>query len=403
MNLRQQREQALKAAHGIAAKAKEEGRSFTPEEVKEVERLIATADELGARIKEADASDALMDKAFSVSAGEPTPTAGSGARTLGAHVTRDAAYTTALLASKAGARFSQRVGDFSAKVFETGGPDGGLVQTQYGRVVENPLRRPVIADLLASGTLSATTLTYYRQGATTGAFATVGEGAAKPELNFDFDPVIETLSKIAGWTKITDESFQDVPYLTSVIEGQLLRLLALIEEDQLLNGDGTGTNLTGILNRSGILTETSSSPDENLDGLFRAMTAIQIATELTADGIVINPLDYQEMRLSRDANDQYFGGGPFTGAYGNGGLSLGPAIWAQRTVVTSAIPQGTALVGAFMMGAQVLRKGGVSVEMTNSDQDDFIHNRVTIRAEERLLLAVYYPAAFCEVTLASGS
>lgn len=401
MNLREQREQALKAARDVAEKAQAEGRVLTEDEQADVKKYLTEVDGLTEKIRKAEEADALMKKAFAVPDGQPSG-GGSEPQGVRAKLEADEAYKSASLAASARTRFSQRTGEFGAKDFSTGGPDGGLVQTQYGRVVESPLRRPVIADLLSSGTLSATTLTYYVQGPTTGDFAPTAELGQKPPIDFAFTAQIETLTKIAGVTKISDESFQDVPYLTSVIEGQLLRRLALVEENQILTGDGTGINMTGILNRSGILTETSAGPDDNLDAIFRGMTAVEDTTQLAVDAVVVNPLDYQAMRLSRDANEQYYGGGPFTGAYGNAGFSLGPGVWQQRTVVTSAMPQGTALVGAFAIGGQVLRKGGVSVEMTNSDQDDFIHNRVTIRAEERLLLAVYQPAAFCEVTLAGA-
>ena len=71
----------------------------------------------------------------------------------------------------------------------------------------------------------------------------------------------------------------------------------------------------------------------------------------------------------------------------------------MRTVVTTAVTQGQPLVGAWKAGGQVFRKGGVRVETTNSDDNDFRYNRIAIRAEERLLLAVYIPKAFCKVTL----
>lgn len=401
MNLREQRETALKAARDVAEKARTEGRVMTEDEQTEVKQHLATADDLGARIKQAEESDALMQKAFTVPPGQA---AGGGAQPQGveAKLLADPAYKSAALSAAARTRFSLRSPEFDAKDFSTGGPSGGLVQTQYGRVVPDALRRPTVADLLSSGTLSATTLTYYVQGPTTGGFAPTAELGQKPVIDFAFTPRVETLTKIAGITKMSDESFQDVPYLTSVIEGQMMLRLTLAEEDQLLNGDGTGINMTGILNRSGILTETSTGPDDNLDAIFRAMTAVEDTTQLAVDAVVVNPLDYQDMRLSRDANEQYFGGGPFTGAYGNNGFQLGPGIWGQRTVVTSAIAQGTALVGAFAIGGQVLRKGGVSVEMTNSDDVDFQHNRVALRVEERVLLAVYQPSAFCEVTLAGA-
>ena len=47
------------------------------------------------------------------------------------------------------------------------------------------------------------------------------------------------------------------------------------------------------------------------------------------------------------------------------------------------------------------RKGGVRVEATNTHADNFTNNKVTVRAEERVALAVRYPAAFVKVGLAS--
>jgi HK97 family phage major capsid protein len=77
-----------------------------------------------------------------------------------------------------------------------------------------------------------------------------------------------------------------------------------------------------------------------------------------------------------------------------------PGVWGLRTVVTPAVPAGTAVVAAWAAGAQVFRKGGITVDSTNSDGDKFRSNISTIRAEERLGLAVYRPSAFDVVTLA---
>jgi HK97 family phage major capsid protein len=104
------------------------------------------------------------------------------------------------------------------------------------------------------------------------------------------------------------------------------------------------------------------------------------------------------MRLSKDTANQYFGGGPFTGAYGNGPYVKHDSIWGLPVAITPAITLNTALVGAFKLGSQYFQREGMTIEMTNSDQDDFIKNKMTIRAEERLALAVYRPLAFCTVT-----
>ena len=85
---------------------------------------------------------------------------------------------------------------------------------------------------------------------------------------------------------------------------------------------------------------------------------------------------------------------------GNGGSVNDPAVWGLRTIVTSAVPVGTAVVAAWQAGGMVYRKGGITVDATNSDEGKFKTNITTIRAEERVGLAVYRPAAFNRVTLA---
>ena len=90
------------------------------------------------------------------------------------------------------------------------------------------------------------------------------------------------------------------------------------------------------------------------------------------DTIVINPTNWQALRLAKDSSGQFFGGGPFHGAYGG---PAGPAtasqfatdsVWGVKVVVTSAITVGTALVGAFATGGAIHRRGGLTVEATNS-------------------------------------
>ena len=197
---------------------------------------------------------------------------------------------------------------------------------------------------------------------------------------------------------------EDLPFLTSSINGRLLYHLALFEENQLLNGSGTGTNIRGLLQRSGIqsMGATTDLKAGNADTLFKAITAVQTGSGLDADGIVINPADYQALRLSKDANSQYYGGGMFAGQYGNGTLAMQPPLWGVNTVVTPAIAAGTVLVKAFKASATLYRKGGVRVESTNSNENDFTNNKVTIRAEERVALADRVPAASVKVTLGTA-
>jgi HK97 family phage major capsid protein len=202
---------------------------------------------------------------------------------------------------------------------------------------------------------------------------------------------------------------EDASFVAGYVSGRLVLFVQLAEEDQLLNGNGTAPNIKGLLNRSGLATAVAvpgtPTQTDRIDSIYSQISAIRSTAFLEPDGIVINPTDWKTIRLNKDANNQYFGGGPFTGAYGvgpnpveHGSQGENPDLWGCRVVVTPAIAAGTALVGAFQTAAQIFRRSGITVEMTNSNSDDFEKNLVTMRAEERLALAVYRPGAFGKVT-----
>lgn len=279
--------------------------------------------------------------------------------------------------------------------------------TQIDRNPVMPYQRPLtVAGLFAQGTIGASNnaIQYPVFGSLEGNPTTVGEGKTKPQIHFA-DPtwVTDALKEVAGYFVVSDNMLDDLDWLQSEITSFASHRLQEVEEDQLISGDGTGDNLQGILKR-GIQTLGQDSKSD-ADRLFETRRLISGATGFNPDGLVINPADYEAIRLSRDSNGQYYGGGYFTGAYGNGGVLQDPPLWGLRTVVTEAIPVGTALVGAFEAGGKVLRKGGLRVESTNSNGNDFVSDRVTIRLKERLALQVEYPKAFVAVMLgqASGS
>ncbi len=280
--------------------------------------------------------------------------------------------------------------------------DSALAQVEE-RVYEGPRRRLTVADLFAQETTTRSAITYFVESSTVeGAPAFTAENGTKPGVTFaDPEAVTEPVKKLAAVYHESDELLDDLPWLATSINNRGIYMHGLTKEDALLSGDGKGNNIKGVLNRDGVLTESVAVGEENAaDALFRAMTDVETATGFTADGIVINPTDYQTLRLTKDSNGQYFGGGFFSGQYGNGATMDKPPLWGVPTVVTSAIPAGTALVGAFKLGGSVISRKGTTVEIANQNKDDFENNRVSIRIEERLALAIRYPAAFCKVDLA---
>lgn len=274
--------------------------------------------------------------------------------------------------------------------------------TNYERppgIVTLEQQRLTVRDLLAQGETSANSIRYVQEDTYTNGATTVAEEGQKPEASWDLSEVDAPVRKIAVLGRVSDEAFSDFPYLRSYVDGRLRFMLKEREEAQLLNGNGSGSNLTGILQTSGIQTQARGT-DSHGDAVFKAMFDKVFAVgKFQADSIVIHPTDYSTMARAKDANDQYFGGGYFYAPYGNGmvGQPIKP-IWGLNTVVTTAITQGTALVGAFKLGAMIFDRLGVTVETTNSDASDFQYNRIAIRVEERLGIAVWRPTAFCKVT-----
>lgn len=263
-------------------------------------------------------------------------------------------------------------------------------------------QRLTVRDLLSVGQTTQSTVKWIKEDTYTNAADMVAEEGEKPEASFDTGPASADVKKIAVVAKVTDEMWNDFPMLRDYINTRLRFMVESKEEQQLLNGTGVGSQITGLLQTSGIQTQAKGA-DTNLDAIHKAMTLIRVATGTTGgyepDGIVMHPTDYQLIRLAKDGQSQYYGGGPFYGAYGNGNTAAAePGPWGLRVVQTTAISAGTALVGAFKLGAQIWQRDGIRVDSTNTNEDDFNFNRISLRVEERLALAVYRPSAFCKVT-----
>lgn len=279
------------------------------------------------------------------------------------------------------------------------GPGFAAVQTPQvlPGIVAITLMPLTVADLMPNGQTVSPLLRYMVETSITNAAAATAEGATKPESAIALGVVDETLHKIPTILPVTDEMLEDFAQIRSYLDGRLSLFIAHAEEANLLTGDGTGSNLVGLMNRAGKQTTIvkgtapSVAGDNDMDAIYRQITAIRVGSFLEPDSVVIDPLGWQNIVLTKSAQGVYYAGGPFMD-------SANPRLWGKKVVATPRMTALTALVGAFMQAAQVFRKGGITVEATNSHNDDFAKNITHIRAEERLLLAVYRPGAFGAVT-----
>jgi HK97 family phage major capsid protein len=258
--------------------------------------------------------------------------------------------------------------------------------------VNMALEERTTADLMLQGATDNNTVEYYEETTVTNAAATVAEGSAKPESALAWTLRTENVRKIATWLPATNEALADMSWLESQIRGRLAFMIQRTEEAQLLSGDGTAPNISGILDRSGIQTEAKGA-NPTPDAIYRAMQKIRGAggsgfAEPT--GVVMHPNDWTDIKLLRTADGMYIWGNP---------SDEGPdRIWGLAVRQTTAMTENTALVGAFRPYAEVLRRSGIQITLSTEHASYFVENKVAILAESRLALAVYRPAAFCTVT-----
>lgn len=248
---------------------------------------------------------------------------------------------------------------------------------------------PTVASLMPNGNTSQNAIPYMEETTTTSGAAEVAEGAEKPASEIKLEEKSSPVKKIATVLPVTDELFADAPGMRSYVENRLRSFVKQREDGQLLNGNGSGANLRGILATGGVQTQAKGA-DPVPDAIFKAMTKIETAAFLDASGVVMNPLDWQDIRLLRTLDGIYIWGSP---------SDPGPKrIWGLPVVTTTRIAENTALVGAFRDGAQIFRRSELAFAVSDSHDDFFYKNLLALRVEERLALVVFRPAAFCTVT-----
>jgi len=257
-----------------------------------------------------------------------------------------------------------------------------------GLILPAALQQPRIADLIPQGTTDQTAIVYMEETTTTNAVAGTLEGNLKPEAALAFTERNSPVRKIAGILPVTDELLNDIPALRSYIEMRLRLFLALAEDRDLYAGAGSPT-LTGLINISGIQTQARST-DPGPDAFFKAMVKVYTGAFLQASGIVMHPIDWQNIRLLRTDQGIYI--------FGNPGDNAPARLWGLNVVQTTAATQGTALVAAFDTAVQIFRRDQVSFAISTEHSDFFARNEMLLRIEERLALVCYRPAALVTVT-----
>lgn len=289
-------------------------------------------------------------------------------------------------------------------LFGSGATSGGpFVQNDVQSRLVDLLQREInILDLIPRLQTESDTIEYVQQSTFTNAAAFTAEATGdaltgtdgrKPESALAYATVTAPVKTIAHWLPVTNRMLSDAPGIRGVINSQLLLGLQLVVEAQVISGNGSGENLTGILNTSNVQTLAKGSLNE-VDALFTARTMCRTGGKLAPTAIVMNPVDYQQVRLLREnaatgTLGQYLMGPPNT---------LGvPTVWGLPVVESENIAADTVLVGNWQQGVSLFdrEQSAIRVGLVN---DQFIRNVQTILAEQRLAFVVWRPSAFTKIT-----
>lgn len=241
-------------------------------------------------------------------------------------------------------------------------------------------RRTPAASLFTEAQISGNAITYFLEGAfeTNGSITPTAQGNKKPQVSTSFTPKTLALSKIAAYVKETDEILVDAPFLASEVQNTLMHQLGKVEDNFVI---------TSIGNTEGIGAATWGGTKTFADGILDAIMKVKADSAFEASVVILNPADIVTLMTAKDSNNQYYGGGYFVGAYGNGAYGVPASIWGVQIFASSAVPVGSALVIA-KEAVKTWRKGGMDVSIAEENEDDFLYNRVTLRAEVRLATAV---------------
>lgn len=261
-------------------------------------------------------------------------------------------------------------------------------------------RELTLLDLVPRVPTGSDTIEYVKEDTFTNAAAFTAEASAttgttglKPESALAYSVATETVRTLAHWIPVTNRMLSDAPAIRGIINGRLLLGLDLILETQIVSGNGSGENLTGIVDTPGrnLVAITTQSV---VDAIFQGRTKVRVVGKGRPNAVVLHPNDWQTIRLARE--------NAATGTLG--GYIMGPpsqvgatTLWGLPVIESEALTENTGLLGDFAQGCTLFDREQSAVRV-GTINDQFVRNMQTILAELRAAFIVWRPSMFTKLT-----
>ena len=246
-----------------------------------------------------------------------------------------------------------------------------------------------LRSLLAVSPTTNNAVEYIRETGFVNSSAVAPEGTLKAQSDITFESVTALVRTIAHWLPATRQVIADVPAMRNHIDMRLMYGLSVTEEAQILYGDGTGENIEGIMVNGDVQTYTPLAEDTKIDTLRKAMTRTYLSG-FPPTGVVLNPIDWQDIELSKGADGHYI----FMSV--NNGAET--RMFRIPVALSTSMVEGSFLCGAFGLGAQLFDREAANIRISEHHADYFARNMLAILCEERIALTIPRPEAFVKGT-----
>lgn len=269
---------------------------------------------------------------------------------------------------------------------------------RMGGIVSGPTRMLSILDFIPKGTTSSNAIDYTKEASFTNSAAEAAEAAQKAESALTFSLANAPVRTIAHFIRVTKQVMDDAPMLSSYIDNRMGYGVRLRLENQIINGNGTAPNISGILDAGNSTAVAVGTADNAFDYTNKLKYAV-IGADFVPDFYFVNPADWSAMEIiKRGAGDAAYVGAGGAISYVNNGLEA--RLWGLPVVASNSVPAGTVIAGS--RDAMMLwTRQGVTIDVSESDADNFQKNLLTVRAEMRAAFTVFRADALVTADLST--
>lgn len=257
------------------------------------------------------------------------------------------------------------------------------ISPQLG-IVPSDRRGRYVRDFLRIGTMEGSYLPILQDNGGEGSPAPTAEKQLKPQVDYDLKENSVQAQTIAGWVRFSKQFLDDVPNAQNWLTNKLTESYMIAEDSQLLTGNGTSPNLSG-LNNTGNFTAASPTDvaDTPISKLIQGILQLR-ALGKAPTGIIINPADYAGLLLNVSSGSGVFDLPSYVSVSAFGQLSiLGVPVLdtpSQGSQVYTIIDNNGSLLAV---------RQNITVEFFEQDSTNVRENMVTARVEARIALATY--------------